>query len=93
MAEVEKQKKLVEEAARVKALSDAASKKAADEADKALKELNEAKAQVKELGSKLNEINPADLMKMEKQRPKIDNIVQKVETKKTAAAEKFKLGQ
>lgn len=93
MAEVEKQKKLVEEAARVKALSDAASKKAADEADKALKELNEAKAQVKELGSKLNEINPADLMKMEKLRPKIDNIVQKVETKKTAAAEKFKLGQ
>lgn len=30
---------------------------------------------------------------MEKQRPKIDSIVKKVDTKKTSAAEKFKLGQ
>ena len=49
---------------------------------------------MKDLNSKITDLpNPADLLKMEKQRPKIDKIADKVETKKTTAAEKFKLGQ
>lgn len=91
--QVEKQKKLVEEAAKAKAESDLAAKKADEDAAKAQKEFEKAQEQVKDLGSKLTEMNPADLLKMEKQRPKIDGIVNKVETKKTSAAEKFKLGQ
>jgi tetratricopeptide (TPR) repeat protein len=46
------------------------------------------------MGTKLKDIpNPADMLKMEQQRPKVDSIIQKCEAKKTAAADHFKLGQ
>ena len=94
MAQVEAQKKLVEEAAKKKAESDAQVKKAEEDAAKAEAEFEKAKETVKEMGDKLTDLpNPEDLAKMERQRPKVDSVIQKCETKKTAAAEKFKLGQ
>ena len=39
------------------------------------------------------DVSPANAKKMKKQRPKVDGVLTKVETKKAAAADAFKLGQ
>lgn len=38
-------------------------------------------------------LSAADQAKYDKQKPKVDNVLKKVETKKEKAAEEFKLGQ
>ena len=94
MEQVAKQKKLVEEAAKAKAEVDAEAQIAMEEKEKAEKKLDAAQGQIKELAAKVSQFeDPEDFVRMEQQRPKIDNIIQKVETKKTSAAEQFKLGQ
>ena len=40
-----------------------------------------------------SELSAADQAKYNKQKPKVDAVLKKVETKKTDAADKFKLGQ
>ena len=45
------------------------------------------------MGDKLvNSLTKEDQAKIEKQRPKVDKVIEKCEAKKKDAAEKFKLG-
>lgn len=50
---------------------------------------------VTELGKEMKtpELSDADKKKKKKQQPKVDKVIQKCEVKKTAAADKFKIGQ